>query len=330
MKISVLIPAYNAAATIKATLDSVLSQTAQPSEILLFEDGSTDETSVVLEAYKPRVRVFQNANHGVAYARNFLCQQAQGDVLAFLDADDVWHPAYLEAQEKMIQEYPDAVAWFTEHENIVGLGDFEWPKGAGSQPSNGELIQPAIFVTRYNETPLSFQMSCCCVRKSVMSQLGPEPFRVTIADDTFFHNSLPLLGPVAHTTARLAAYRIGESTLSSNRLRMSVLVVDVFKILDEIYKAKASPDLYHAFRAVHASRRRNCGKYLMWAAKTQDARQQFKAAIRLCKRPDSAVKSVGLYFCTLLPRALQPRWPEGERLLQNFIHQNPKNEKQRF
>jgi glycosyltransferase involved in cell wall biosynthesis len=314
MKFSVIIPAYNAAKTIAATLDSVLAQTVVPFEILVFDDGSTDNMAVILASYKPRVTVFSQSNQGAAHARNFLCAQAQGDILAFLDADDLWHPCYLKAQKQMIEKHPDAVAHFTEHENIVGLGDFKWPKGADCQPINPELIQPAVFIKRYNETPLSFQMSCMCVRKSVPSQLGPEPFRVTVADDTFFHTSLPLLGPVAHTTARLVAYRINESSLSSNRLRMSVLVVDVFKILDEIYKAKADPALYDAFRMVYASRRRNCGKYLMGAAKTRDAREQFMAAACLSRRPASVVKSVGLYLSTLLPRSLQPRWLAGERL----------------
>ena len=236
MKFSVIIPAYNAAKTIAATLDSVLAQTVVPFEILVFDDGSTDNMAVILASYKPRVTVFSQSNQGAAHARNFLCAQAQGDILAFLDADDLWHPCYLKAQKQMIEKHPDAVAHFTEHENIVGLGDFKWPKGADCQPINPELIQPAVFIKRYNETPLSFQMSCMCVRKSVPSQLGPEPFRVTVADDTFFHTSLPLLGPVAHTTARLVAYRINESSLSSNRLRMSVLVVDDYNTMIRIIR----------------------------------------------------------------------------------------------
>ncbi len=329
MKFSVLIPAFNAAATIKATLDSVLLQTAPPDEILVYDDGSTDNTSAILESYKPRIRAFRDSNHGVAHARNFMCQQARGEVLAFLDADDTWHPCYLEAQTKMMRQQPDAVAWFTEHEDIAGFGDFQWPKGAASQPVSAELIEPAAFLTRYNNTPLCFQMSCCCIRKDVMSQLGPEPFRVTIADDTFFHTSLPLLGPVAHTTAKLAVYRVNQSTLSSNRLRMSVLVVEVFKILDGIYKAEAGRELYDVFRATHASRRRNCGKYLMGAARTPEARAEFMAAARLCQRPASVVKSLGLYFCTYLPVPLQSQWLAGERSLPNSGISNIKNEKQR-
>jgi len=318
MKFSVLIPAYNAAATIKQTLDSVLSQTEPPGEILVFDDGSKDNTSVILESYKPLISVFHQTNHGVAYARNFLCQQAWGDVLAFLDADDTWHPSYLEAQMKMMQQQPDAVAWYMEHEDLVGFGEFKWPKEADSQPINAELIQPATFLTRYDKTPLSFGMSSCCIRKGVVSELGQEPFRVSGAEDAFFHNTFPLLGPVAYTTARRAVFRISESTLSSNRLRVSVLVVEAFKILDEIYKKKASLDLYRVFRTVHAARRRNCGKYLMGAARIREARQQFMAAARLCPRPASFVKSAGLYFSTWLPRSLQPRWLEAERSLRDF------------
>lgn len=318
MRISVIIPAHNAGKTIQATLDSVLAQTWSPQEILVFDDGSRDDTAVILESYKPRVTVFGQPNQGVAHARNFLCAQARGDILAFLDADDLWHPRYLETQKHLIESKPDAVAWFTEHENVVGLSDFGWPQTADFQPIIPELIQPAAFVKRYNETPMSFQMSCCCTRKSVASQLGGEPFRVSGAEDTFFHTALPLLGPVAHTTARLAAYRISESTLSSNRLKVSVLVVEVFKILDGMYQAKADADLYGAFRLVHASRRRNCGKYLMGAARIREARKEFIAATHVSKTPASVAKSAGLYLLAMLPPLLQPKWLAGQRSLNEF------------
>src|ERR1035438_3408854 len=105
MKISVIIPAYNAAATIKATLEAVLSQTVSPHEVLVFDDGSTDNTADLLESYKPRVTVFRQSNQGAAHARNFLCAQARNDMLAFLDADDIWHPRYLEVQQRLIERH---------------------------------------------------------------------------------------------------------------------------------------------------------------------------------------------------------------------------------
>src|SRR5258708_3302796 len=97
MKISVVIPAYNGARTIGATLNSVLKQTVQPDEILVLNDGSTDDTAVVLEQYQ-NITVLDQENRGVAHARNVLSQQSTGDLVAFLDQDDLWHPRYLEVQ----------------------------------------------------------------------------------------------------------------------------------------------------------------------------------------------------------------------------------------
>ena len=159
MKFSVIIPAYNAAQSIAMTLDSVRAQTVVPHEILVFDDGSTDDTAAILESYKPRVTVFRQSNQGVAHARNFLCAQAQGDTLAFLDADDLWHPRYLEVQSKLIQEFPDAIAYFTEHENLAGYGTYQWQNGSADVGVAPELISAGDFIIRYNRTPLSFQMS---------------------------------------------------------------------------------------------------------------------------------------------------------------------------
>src|ERR1035438_3553301 len=111
MKISVLIPAYNASRTIRATVESVFGQTVQPNEILIMNDGSTDDTAAVLQSFTSRVTVLHQVNQGVASARNELVARSQGDLVAFLDADNIWHPQYLEAQRKLATAHPDAVAF---------------------------------------------------------------------------------------------------------------------------------------------------------------------------------------------------------------------------
>jgi glycosyltransferase involved in cell wall biosynthesis len=319
MNVSAIIPAYNAAKTIGMTLDSVLAQTTVPYEILVFDDGSTDDTPAILEPYKSRIKVFRQSNQGVAHARNVLCAQAQGDILAFLDADDIWHPRYLEVQGKSIQEHPDAVAYFTGHENLVGYGNYQWRDDPLSLASAPELIGPKDFVIRYDRTPLSFQMSCFCFRKSMLAKLGEEPFppKVSGADDTYMHNILPLLGPVLHTPVPLVAYRITTSSISANRLKMALSVVDVFEMLVPQYRKRANNHLYLAFKQTFASRRRNCGKFLMGAGRTMGARKQFMLAAKESKSPISIAKSLALAALTYVPNSIQPRWPDGQRILNN-------------
>ena len=102
--ISVIIPAYNAASVIARTIDSVLSQTFTDFEILVVNDGSPDtpELESVLESY--RVVYHKQENRGAGAARNVGVNDARGQFLAFLDADDYWLPNYLEAQMAVLQK----------------------------------------------------------------------------------------------------------------------------------------------------------------------------------------------------------------------------------
>ena len=107
LRVSVVIPAYNYGRFLAEAIDSAFSQTLPPLEVIVVDDGSTDETAEVLARYGDRLRVFQRQNGGVAAARNFGAAQASGDVLAFLDADDIWVPHKLEMQMARLQRDPD-------------------------------------------------------------------------------------------------------------------------------------------------------------------------------------------------------------------------------
>lgn len=96
IKISVVIPAYNAEQYITNTLESVFAQTTQPSEIIVVDDGSTDATRKVLSCYEDKIRVIEQDNMGPSAARNHGIRDASGDFIAFLDADDEWLPTHLE------------------------------------------------------------------------------------------------------------------------------------------------------------------------------------------------------------------------------------------
>jgi glycosyltransferase involved in cell wall biosynthesis len=99
-KVSVIIPVYNQAAFVRQAIDSALFQTLSPFEVIVIDDGSTDETPVVLRAYDddPRITMIRQSNQGVAAARNAGAARARGDYLAFLDADDIWLPEKLKLQ----------------------------------------------------------------------------------------------------------------------------------------------------------------------------------------------------------------------------------------
>ncbi len=102
LSISVIIPSYNRAQVLTKAVQSVLAQTAPPLEIIIVDDGSTDDTARQCAAMGAAVRYFRKDNGGVSSARNFGIRQAQGDWLAFLDSDDEWFPDKLEKQWQAI------------------------------------------------------------------------------------------------------------------------------------------------------------------------------------------------------------------------------------
>jgi glycosyltransferase involved in cell wall biosynthesis len=107
MQISVIIPAYNAAAYIERALRSVLNQSRPAGEIIVINDGSTDGTSGTLKRYAGKIRIIEQANAGVSAARNAGIRAAAGDWIAFLDADDEWLPEKLAKQSQFHQNHPD-------------------------------------------------------------------------------------------------------------------------------------------------------------------------------------------------------------------------------
>ena len=107
--ISVIIPAYNAAATIAQTIESVRQQTYSNLEIIVINDGSSDRTAAVVNNISdPRIKLFNYPNGGVAHARNRGIAQAQGEYIAFLDADDLWTEDKLKLQHEALSNNSQA------------------------------------------------------------------------------------------------------------------------------------------------------------------------------------------------------------------------------
>jgi glycosyltransferase involved in cell wall biosynthesis len=104
--ISVIIPAYNAALFLRQAVESVLIQAYRPLEILIVTGPSTDNTSAIAESFGPPIKVIYEKRLGDAAARNTGLRHASGDLLAFLDADDYWHPDKLAIQLKALSADP--------------------------------------------------------------------------------------------------------------------------------------------------------------------------------------------------------------------------------
>jgi glycosyltransferase involved in cell wall biosynthesis len=118
--ISVVIPAYNAAKTIVRCLESVFCQEGVPYEVVVVDDGSTDETgSLVEKGYKNKVRYIRQENSGPAAARNRGIRESRGNYIAFLDADDEWLPGKLQLQHSALRDNPALGFCFTDMSHWV-------------------------------------------------------------------------------------------------------------------------------------------------------------------------------------------------------------------
>jgi glycosyltransferase involved in cell wall biosynthesis len=106
--ISIIVPSYNSAHFVRQALDSAFAQTYRPIEVIVVDDGSTDDTADVLRPYMDRIIYVRQDNRGLAGARNSGLRAASGELIALLDADDVWLEEHLESGYQALASVPDA------------------------------------------------------------------------------------------------------------------------------------------------------------------------------------------------------------------------------
>jgi len=112
--VSVVIPTYNRGWIIREAIDSVLNQDFKAFELIVVDDGSTDNTQGILSSYRDKIKVIRQENKGVSAARNKGIASSSGTYIAFLDSDDLWLPGKLETQIEFFRNNPDALICQTE------------------------------------------------------------------------------------------------------------------------------------------------------------------------------------------------------------------------
>jgi glycosyltransferase involved in cell wall biosynthesis len=127
VNVTAAITTYNRASFLPGALESVFAQTRAPDEVLVVDDGSTDETPAVLAGYGDRIRVVRQENGGRSAARNAAVREARGRFLSFLDSDDRWLPQKLERQVPVL-EADDDVGLVHGHVDLIGADDEPLPE----------------------------------------------------------------------------------------------------------------------------------------------------------------------------------------------------------
>lgn len=180
--ITVVIPLYNKDNTIARALDSVLAQTYQDFEVVVVDDGSTDNGAAIVERYTDsRIRLIRQANAGVSAARNKGIAEAQGEYVAFLDADDEWMPEFLEEIVTLQQEFPECKAQATTY---VQCQNGE-KKGLilNRLPFTGErgVLTNYFEVATHSNPPVC--SICVCIERALLQELGGFPLGIKSGED---------------------------------------------------------------------------------------------------------------------------------------------------
>jgi glycosyltransferase involved in cell wall biosynthesis len=213
--VSVIIPAYNAARYITDAIESVLGQSYPPSEVIVVDDGSTDETVEIVRRYGDRIILLQQCNRGPAAARNAGIGRASGEFIAFLDADDVWTSRNLELQVGMLTEHPEYVLTYGHVRRFTGSPS---PEIYRATPCNNSWPQGDVSVALIRDT--IWATCAAVVRRRVLTRTGGFDEALRIGEDYDLWLRIAAVGPVGYVPYYVAAVRLHpESATRSHPFR---------------------------------------------------------------------------------------------------------------
>jgi glycosyltransferase involved in cell wall biosynthesis len=218
--VSVLIDTHNYGHFIEQAIDSVLSQhfPADQLEVLVIDDGSTDNTAKRVQRYGSRIQYFWKTNGGQASAFNWGLARSSGDLVFFLDADDYWLPNKLRTMVDAFQSDPAGMV----------SNDYEVssPDTSANEPSNLDLVSghvPANLksLLRYR----NFPTSCLAFRRATLNRLLPVPETIKLSADAYLALLIIFIAPVLALPEILTVYRIhGENLHSATGVRNTAQV----------------------------------------------------------------------------------------------------------
>lgn len=291
--ISVIIPSYNNAQYVVAAVQSALAQTYSPVEVIVVDDGSTDDTRARLAAWDGRVRYDYQANGGVSKARNRGIAHARGDLIAFLDADDQWLPEKLNKQWECLAASPDAA--------LVHTDTFQW------NDTTGERVRVACHRERFSGSCYTeffrhnrINTSSVMVTRRCLERTGvfDEAIRGPSAEDMDLWLRIARDHQIAYVNEPLVLYRhhAGMGTLNQHRM-----TEDEFYVLDKALTT--DPALWTALGRDNVRRQMSelafsAGYANVDAGNLARGRRYFRCALRYAP---ASLKARAFWISTFLP-----------------------------
>ena len=211
--VSVMMPAYNAGRFIAEAIESVQAQSYPDWELLVVNDGSTDETAVIAQRYThdPRVRLLHKENGGEASARNVALENSRGEFIAYLDSDDGWLPHHLEVTIQHLAAHPEHDAVYTDGYHYDPQGRRGSPLSSNRRgPYNGRLYEALVWSSNIFGPPI-----CVVLRHDLVARHRLRyDTRIVIGPDWDFFIRYTDLAQFGYVDERTCLYRVHETNIT--------------------------------------------------------------------------------------------------------------------
>jgi glycosyltransferase involved in cell wall biosynthesis len=300
--VSVIIPAYNSAHLFTEAIESALAQTAPPSQIIVVNDGSTDDTEARLQGYAGRITVIQQKNQGTPAARNAALRVATGEWIALLDADDAWHPRKLELQLAAAAEHPEVT--------LLGTGTVDYPGTPFAQIRElggvEEVALEKLLIRNY------FTASSVIIRRSVVECVGEFDPMLPGAEDLDYWQRAAEFGRAAILQLPLTGYRRAAGSLSHRPASMETVIRRILRKLDDrgvwrgrrLLRAKAISQIHWACANLNGAAGRPAVALLRWMQSLAWYPFPYRDSDLILPRPRRAVVLLARLLHLLPPEAV--------------------------
>ncbi len=288
--VSAIIPCYNSAKYLPEAIESVLKQTYKHIEIIIVNDGSTDDTDDIVNPYLDRIKYIKQANAGPAAARNKGISHANGEYIAFLDADDLWCADKIQKQIEIIGTSTDIALVYSKFENFCNETGEKLSEMPDSTPSGGLfdlILQKNIIL-----------LSSVLARQSYLLDVGCFDESLITAEDTNLWLKIAYKYPIQAIPEVLVYRRMHRGNISS-RVDINVGTLDNLDLIVKRYPTVA-PHIYLPMKAAYKVRGTALATDLFYGS-------QYEKCHFVCKKLIAMhiVNPMLLtYFsCTLLPKS---------------------------
>lgn len=293
--VSAIVATYNGERFVGETLQSLLDQKRPPIEVVVCDDGSSDGTLDVVRSFGDAVTLIEQPNAGVSAARNHAASKATGDVLAFVDQDDLWEPERLEVQLDQLARRPELGLVYADSWIIDGEGQVQGRRRDHLPYAEGHVFG-ALCETNF------IPIETLSIPTAIFRELGGFDERARYVEDWEICLRIARSYPIGFHPEPLGRYRIHGENLSYN---MEAILAEYASILEDL--PQRIPDLTEAERD-QAARvlRRRCGELAWYAVKRRDRAETERWLARARPiRPRSLGTKIA-FFRTLLGALPEP------------------------